>query len=255
MREIHVRSSLDKSEEPSLLYLPNTEHPAPLVVGLHSWSYDRQNQVNGMLPFAREHGWALLLPEFRGPNMPDNPRAAEACGSRLARQDIVDAVQFVFREYSAEVDPQSVFLLGGSGGGHMALLMAAYAPRLWRAVSAWCPITDLRSWHAASSKYAPRIEACCGGPPENNGGEYCLRSPMAYVDGAAAANLFIHHGKFDTSVSYEHSLDFYNALVSQFPDARVFLDIFDGAHEIRYTEAFATFAEMLEPKEERKLTG
>lgn len=79
--EIAVRSTVDGSKEPSLLYIPETAHEktVPLVVGLHTWSYDRFNKMDAYLPFCKSRGWALLLPEFRGPNLRTNPRGAEAC--------------------------------------------------------------------------------------------------------------------------------------------------------------------------------
>ena len=74
--EIAVRSTVDGSKEPSLLYIPETAHEktVPLVVGLHTWSYDRFNKMDAYLPFCKSRGWALLLPEFRGPNLRTNPR-------------------------------------------------------------------------------------------------------------------------------------------------------------------------------------
>ena len=49
--EITVRSSVDGSEEPSLLYIPETAHEktVPLVVGLHTWSYDRFNKMEAYI--------------------------------------------------------------------------------------------------------------------------------------------------------------------------------------------------------------
>lgn len=63
------------------------------MVGLHTWSYNRFNQLSAMLPLCRERGWALLLPEFRGPNLKNNPRVRQACASEVARRDILDAVE------------------------------------------------------------------------------------------------------------------------------------------------------------------
>jgi len=87
LREVEVVSTLDGSVEKCLLYCPAGEQKVPLLVGLHSWSFDRFNQVGQMLPRCRERGWALMLPEFRGPNKTSNPRATQACGSRLAKPD------------------------------------------------------------------------------------------------------------------------------------------------------------------------
>ena len=91
MAEIEVISTLDGSKE-KCLYLapPAGAKPAPLLVGLHTWSFDRFNQADKMGPRCSARGWALVLPEFRGANKADNPRARQACASRLSMQDVLD---------------------------------------------------------------------------------------------------------------------------------------------------------------------
>ena len=140
MQEILIGSTLDHTLQPSLFFHPGGDRPAPLVVGLHTWSYDRFNQEKNYLPLCREYGFALLLPEFRGPNLKSNPRRAEACGTELARRDVIDAVEYVVNDFA--IDRDNIFLLGCSGGGHMALLTAESAPELFRAVEVWCPVSD-----------------------------------------------------------------------------------------------------------------
>jgi len=236
MEEILVRSSIDGSMQPSLFHKTVSNGRRPLLVGLHTWSADRFNQEKNMLPFAEELGWNLLLPEFRGPNLCSNPIGAEACGSILAKQDIIDAVEYVLANY--EIDEKSIYLLGGSGGGHMALLMAAYKPLLWKAVASFCPITDLAKWYYDNPNYTPHIHYCCGGKPEGeNMKEYIERSPVSYIDKIAESNTKIFHGKYDKSVPFTHSLDLYYDLSHKYPKSRVFLDIFDGGHELRLDDA------------------
>ena len=61
--EILVKSTLDGTMQPSLFYKsPNANRP--LLVGLHTWSYDRFNQIENMLPFAEKNDFNQLLPEF-----------------------------------------------------------------------------------------------------------------------------------------------------------------------------------------------
>ena len=81
--------------QPSLFYRASTPN-RPLLVGLHTWSFDRFNQINNMLPFAEENDFNLLLPDFRGKNRKDNPDDChKACGSEYAKQDIKDAIDYV----------------------------------------------------------------------------------------------------------------------------------------------------------------
>lgn len=235
IEEIKVVSSLDGSEEPSLFLECKQDGPRPLFVGLHTWSYDRHNQVDAMLPLARKHGWHLLLPEFRGPNLVTNPRAREACASRLAMQDVIDAVEYVCPNYA--VDRAAVMLAGASGGGHMAMMMAGYRPALWRTVAAFVGISDLAAWHREKkekgSKHADNMEACCGGAPSGAVlEEYRKRSPIHYAEQIARAELFIYHGKYDRSVDFSQSVRLFEDVNRVNPDSRVFLQVFDGAHQM-----------------------
>ena len=59
-----------------------------------------------------------------------------------------------------------------------------------------------------------------------------LRPLINYVDGISKSNLKIFHGKYDSVVPFSHSLELFNLIVSQYPTASVYLDIFDGGDEI-----------------------
>jgi len=245
IQELVCTSTRDGSQEPVLFYHPGGEVPVPLVVGLHTWSYDRHNQVEGMLPLCRERGWGLLLPEFRGANLASNPRAGQAGGSPVAIQDIIDSVTMVSERFP--IDRNAVFLLGGSGGGHMSLLAAAAAPARWRGVSAWVPITDLAAWHHQQAEYAPHIAACCGGVPgdsEEVDREYLERSPIFQVGALSEVTLSLHHGRFDPVVPYSHSWNLAQQLERK-GSKRFYFEIFDGAHDIHYDTAFCWFDGLL----------
>ena len=211
-----------------------------MVVVLHTWSAERHNQVERVLPYVTKRQWNALFPEFRGPNLAENPRAHQACASILAMQDIVDAIEYVGARCAAHAP---IFLLGGSGGGHMALMMAAYCPEMWNEIFAACPITDLARWHSDNPAYAPHIEACCGGPPDTFSRlkEYMHRSPVTYAAAIGKARVHIAHGKDDRSVPFIHSLSLYHRIHRARRNASVYLEIFDGGHEIRLDDAFGIF--------------
>ena len=136
--DVKITSSKDGAQQPALFYVPATgnESKVPLLIFLHSWSTDYKSAGgrDEVLDEGRRRGWVVIIPNFRGMN--DHP---DACGSDLAVQDVIDSVKYA--KEKARVDEKRVYLLGSSGGGHMALLMAARAPQLWTAVSAWVPIT------------------------------------------------------------------------------------------------------------------
>lgn len=248
--EILVRSTLDDTLQPSLFYQSATKEKRPLLVGLHTWSFDRFNQIENMLPFAQEQDFHLLLPEFRGKNTAKNPNCTKACGSAFAKQDIKDAIDFVLREYD-NVDEKNIFLLGASGGGHMALLMAGYCPEYFKVIGSFVPITDLKKWAEQSEHYGKQVKACCGESEE----EMWKRSPAAYLDTIAKANLKIFHGKYDTTVPVTHSLELYRQLIEKYPTCRVFLDIFDGGHEMPMNAATAWILSQYRKTEQKTVTG
>jgi dipeptidyl aminopeptidase/acylaminoacyl peptidase len=147
-------------------------------------------------------------------------------------------------------------MLGLSGGGHMSLMTVARKPELFFAVGAFVPITDMKAWHAYNKKYAPHIEACLGGSPEIAGDEiYNARSPISYIDELSRANLKIFHGKFDPVVPFMQSVNLYNLICEKLPKSRVFLDIFDGGHEIDMKNAFYWFETQLNGTKLTAVTG
>ena len=123
---IEVRSSDDGSLQPSYLFLPDkSTASAPLAVILHTWSFDLEQRDSTVEKEARDRGWLLLAPNFRGRN--DHP---EACGSVAAVQDILDAVAWVRAHY--KVDERRIYLL-----------MVGLHNSPWAASSAWVGISDL----------------------------------------------------------------------------------------------------------------
>jgi len=219
VQTIQVKSTADGSDQPVRIFIPEAakSKPSPMLVLLHSWSGDyKQNTLPvEAVPEADRLGWVVVIPNFRGRN--DHP---EACASDLASQDILDAVAHV--QGLAKIDDKRIYIAGASGGGHMTLVMAARAPKLWAAASAWVPISDLAAWHAqtkqAGRRYWKMLEACTGGPPGESDAvdaEYRHRSPLFHLDAAKGLPIDINHGIHDGhtgSVPVSHSLRAFNRL-------------------------------------------
>lgn len=145
-----------------------------------------------------------------------------------------------------------LYLFGGSGGGHAALLTVAASPQLWNTAIAYVPIVDLANWYGFCRDHNPDfckdMDACLGGFSDKNT-EYSRRSPVAYIDDIAKANrLKIFAGKFDTIVNFDQILDFYCKLNSKHPAANVFLEVFEGDH-------FVNYGAVLDYFENKGLTG
>jgi poly(3-hydroxybutyrate) depolymerase len=216
IRQVRIPSSEDEHVQPALFYEPDAEGARPLLVVLHSWSVGHLQHLDiPFAQFARDNGWVFIHPHFRGAN--DNP---EATASDLAVQDVVDAARFAAEH--ANVDPTRVYLTGFSGGGMMALVVAARVPQPWTAVAAWVPIYDLAAWHdhheARGTKYAGDIRASCGGEPREgtDAGEACLhRSPRGHLTAARdiPVKFYLAHGVADDLVPPSHAVRAFNDLV------------------------------------------
>lgn len=226
--EISIKSSVDGTEQPAYFNLPSKARKngdkVPMLVMLHTWSYGykAKNPAAWAITECCRRGWAFLYPHFRGPN-----NTPQGCGSDLAVQDIADGVKWVLKNHP--VDPDRVYIMGGSGGGHMSLLMAGRHPELFAAAYAACPITDVARWYSESSdpardlypSYAKMILSACGGKPDEKPDEYAMRSPLTWIVAAKKASLPVsittgvhdgHKKKGGGSVPIGHSVRAYNAL-------------------------------------------
>lgn len=216
-RKILIPSSLDGTEQPSYLILPDDwspeDPPVPLLVSLHSWSGDVEQRNLRLERLTTDRGWLYLFPHFRGVN-----NSPDACGSAKAQQDILDAVAWVRDRYP--VDPDRVYLTGSSGGGHMTMLMVGRHPELWAAASAWVGISDLPAWYRDTSydRYREMMRQVFGGPPgqlATRDQEYRERSPLTHLKRASGVPLDLAAGIRDGhegSVSIRHTLRAFNVL-------------------------------------------
>jgi len=219
---IEVKSTLDQSLQPSLIWAPEAAKttPTPLLVFLHSWSGTYKQNNAKWQKEAIKRGWIYLHPNFRGVN-----QQPEACGSQLARQDILDAIDYVIEHY--QVDPSRIYLAGSSGGGHMTMLMAGHHPDRFSAASAWVGISDLADWyrfHVKDGKpqnYARMILKSLTEKPGVSSqvdAEYRDRSPLYWIGNATEVPLDLNAGVTDGqsgSVPFAHTLRAFNMLAEK----------------------------------------
>ena len=195
VQRITYASSADHSNQPAMFYNAGDDEPRPLLVAFHSWSSDYQQPQSAIYAeWAIANGWNFIHPNFRGRNL----RPA-ATGSELVIKDVLSAIDYA--KHKARVDTSRIYAVGWSGGGHLALLLAAHSPEIWAGVSAWAPISDLNAWYSESrqrgNKYAREIAASCGGAPVSNpsaAGECRKRSPLTHLENARSVPVDINHG-------------------------------------------------------------
>lgn len=237
---VRIPESHSGNTQPSRIWIPPVIMPGsesdkarPLIVVLHTWSGNfMQNKFSGgekdgiieVLEACSSLGWMMVMPDFRGPNT-----RPEACGSPMAVRDVLDAIHYMKSRYP--VDSSAVFLVGVSGGGHMALLTAAQFPEVFAGVSSWVPISDVAAWHrecrASGRAYADHLEKVCGGPPgasEAVDTEYRMRSPLTFLQNAGIRNVPLDinagiHDGHSGSVPISHSLNAFNRITQYHHDS------------------------------------
>lgn len=214
--EITYFCKIDKSMQPAMFRKAKSAEPRPLLVALHTWSHTHTIAYQEYANACEQNDWNMIFPEFRGPNW-----TQDACGSDFVVSDIEDAVAFMKKK--TNVDPNRIYLCGGSGGGHCALLMAGRRPDLWTAVSAWCPISDIAQWYkqCLGSKFKCYseniIKSCDGNPFESPAAarECLLRSPLTWLPNAVDLPVDISTGIHDGhigSVPVSQALNAFNVI-------------------------------------------
>lgn len=216
---VDLVSSMDGEEQPVLYWAPPAakQQPTPLFVFLHSWSGDFTQDNSKWLKVCQRENWIWLHPNFRGVN-----QSPKACGSKFARQDILDAVKWAHEQW--RVDVQQVFLAGVSGGGHMSALMAGHHQEHFSAVSSWVGPMDLAEWHRFHTKdgkpqrYAVMIEKSLLGAPGDSAeidADYRDRSPVFHMHRSGDLPISVWAGINDGhtgSVPVSHSLRVFNGI-------------------------------------------
>lgn len=216
VKAVSIRSSADGTDQPALFYDSGSDRKKPLLLVLHSWSADYQQQFS--IPYgvwAVQNDWVFLHPDYRGAFT-----TPKATASELAVQDILDALRYA-KEHAA-VDESKIYLVGFSGGGMTALIMVGRYPELWTAAVAWVPLYDLAAWHRTTKKsahdYSRYIENSCGGPPlpGTAAEQECLkRSPLGYLKNVRGkVPVYIAAGIDDSFVPPDHALRAFNDLAA-----------------------------------------
>lgn len=167
------------------LYVPNGLKPdrrTPAMVSLHGSAYRRYIPLSE--PTAEsdpdrqyaqelaERGYVVIAPDyfFRSPDYKTDPYAMGYLSATM--KGIVNHIRAVDVLVSLpEVDPKRIGAVGQSLGGHNALFLAVFEPRI-RVVVTSCGFTtfwkhrgpDLRGW--ASKYYMPRITTDYGNQPD-----------------------------------------------------------------------------------------
>lgn len=185
---------------------------SPLLVFFSAWS-GAHPYFEEILKLVSNRRWNIVAPKPRGANEGE-------IGSTLAIQDVLDSIR-LFKKQGGLL-PKRIFAIGVSGGGYMALMMAAKYPELFHGVSVWAAMTDLRFWREeilqrnfiSHQMYGNQIYNALGDPGENSA-IYIKASPVNFSNSLRSVKIDLNAGLTDGyhgPISVSHSLKLYDDL-------------------------------------------
>ena len=227
---VDIKSSLDDTIQKAYLYKTKSSTPQPLVVSLHSWSFDyRQDDTLALLSKAKDINY--IHPDFRGENWNKN-----ACCSDFVLTDIDASIDYAIAH--ANVDTSKIYVIGRSGGGYATLATFMKSKHRIRKFSAWVPLADLVKWYEETRMrklyYADNILICTHSKNNLLDKEVAIqRSPFYWntpKEKLTYATLEIFTGVYDGlenvgPIPITQSINFYNKLLKDlaFPDSSQYI--------------------------------
>jgi acetyl esterase/lipase len=198
------------------LYLPGSNKPAPLVINIHGggWNKGVKESQTGFNTFFKA-GFAVANIAYRLTGQATAPAAVEDARCAL--------IYLVKNAKALNIDVTKIVVMGGSAGGHLALMagMLANDHRFDKACSGVegikvaaiidkYGITDVWDWAYGPNKRSKSATAWLGEHAKDQQFAASV-SPMTYVS-KTNPPIFIVHGDADPTVPYQQSVDFHRKL-------------------------------------------
>ncbi len=185
--------------------------PSPILVWLHGWHGRAKKRSTDDVAPSLSNDWFLIQPDMRGRG--DSKGKQDCNGWEL--QDVIDAVEYAKKTYPALIShPNSIRLLGGSGGGGNVLSLVGKFPDYFSAAVAEFVISDYGLWYRADSikkEFRDEMETkgWIGGSPQTNPEAYASRGGLTIVENLLTPMAIIH-GDRDIRVQVEQSRVYIN---------------------------------------------
>ncbi|NQX60131.1 alpha/beta hydrolase family protein [Paenibacillus qinlingensis] len=172
------------------------ESPAPILVQLHGWHMSMPQPVQREQP--GQSPYLIVQVDMRGRAFSSG--MADCNGLELI--DIYDAVEFVRQEYGDwTVNPERVYIEGGSGGGGNVLAAVAKFPDLFAAATALYGVSDYARWYEQDliGEFRDEMDVWIGCPPQDDPLRYAARSGLA-LGANLHTPLYLTHGDGDIRI-------------------------------------------------------
>ena len=197
-RSVHFPSS-DGTLVQGWLATPAGAGPFPTVVEMHGGPHFATTDSYSPLSQAWiDHGFAWLSVNFRGSTTFGRAFKEQIWGDvgHWEVEDVVAGRSWLLEEGIAR--PDQVFLLGGSYGGFLTLLLLGKTPDLWAGGMAIAAIADeTLSYADTNDALKAAIAGWYGGTPDQVPDRYRRASPLAYAE-QVQAPVLIFQGQNDT---------------------------------------------------------
>ena len=191
--EYGMDADTDGSPQPFLVEVPPEYDPTqqwPLLLYLHGYhgrvDMIRKWDTRALAALAKEKGYVVVAPHGR----------SETDFLGVGEADVLQALREVKRYYS--IDPERIYLIGGSMGGYGGLNLALHYPHMWAAVVANVASSDMLLFGGL-----PREELL-----SFRRWHYLRNNPLDLAGNAPSLPISGRHGGSDTWVPPEHSVRF-----------------------------------------------
>ncbi|MFT5751276.1 MAG: dipeptidyl aminopeptidase/acylaminoacyl peptidase [Flavobacteriales bacterium] len=227
----------DGHKVPSYINVPNDydgTKEIPLVVIPHGGPWARDYwEFDPFAQFFTSRGYAVLKVNYRGSS--GFGRAHIMAGienmDKVMIDDIADATQFIQQNYS--IRPSGTYIYGHSYGGYATYMCLLKYPKLYSAGVAVSAPSDIKKWMKEKRKEGADFtvdfwERALGSKSSSYLKEI---SPVTYAK-EISQPIMIVHGKYDKTISVEHSRTMANILKKS--GKRVWLEVLQNeGHSIR----------------------
>ncbi len=201
-------------------------HGGPSHLFRDSWTFD--NPFAALLVSA---GYAVLAANPRGSSGRGLDFASRVIGDwgGADHRDLLAGVDHVVGSHG--VDPDRLFVIGGSYGGYMTSWLVTRTDR-FRAACAMAPVTDMRSQYF-TAHHPEFLALYTEGSPYEIGGIFDARSPLRHADKVATPTLLIA-GEADHTTPSSQATQFYRALALRGVPTELALYPEEGHAPLRY---------------------
>ncbi|WP_027964601.1 S9 family peptidase [Halalkalibacillus halophilus] len=204
--EVVTYISYDGTEIESLLFRAHAENSNGYTI---FWPHggpqaSERKFYRAMFQCLLNRGYNIFCPNFRGSTGygSDFVKLVEQDWGEGPRLDCLEGIQWLFDQGISS--PEKLFLIGGSYGGYMALLLHGRHPEYFKAVVDIFGVSDLFTFVNSVPEHWKPIMKRWLGDPEADRARFEKDSPVTYLDGMKKPMLVIQGAK-DPRVVKEES--------------------------------------------------